>query len=588
MTAAVQTRDAIDNRLVRPGIGLSGDKIARKETVMISTFRVSPPARRDFLKHISALAISGGVLLQDLNAQEAFVIAETAFGKIRGVDKNGIKIFKGIAYGASTSGANRFMPPADPADWTGIRDALAYGHSAPQSDPVAPPRPAGALTISGQDLPAEGEDCLALNVWTPAVGTAGESGRKRPVMVWCHGGGFANGSGSSPDTDGTNLARRGDVVVVSLNHRLNVLGFADLSEFSQDFAASGDAGMLDIVQALKWVRANIPQFGGDPNTVTIFGQSGGGRKVETLLTMPSAKGLFHRAIIESGAAVKVVDRDVAVRNGEQLLAKLGVDKKNVRDLQKLPVEKIMVAYFAVLKDNPGVDPSLGGFSPCVDGKILPQHPFYPTASPVSADVPVMIGCTRTEMTLFSLSDPAAFSLDDAAMRARVTQLLGGQAPKMIDLYRKLNPEASPSDIYFLVASDYRYGAPTMIAAQRRAALGKAPVYLYYFTWETPVQGGRLKSPHTMEIPFAFDNVKVSARMTGGGADAMALADKVSDAWIAFARTGDPNTPKLPHWSAYDAKDRATMVINNVSKVVNDPLREQRLAMFQVLNLTEQN
>jgi para-nitrobenzyl esterase len=212
----------------------------------------------------------------------------------------------------------------------------------------------------------------------------------------------------------------------------------------------------------------------------------------------------------------VVDRDVAARNSQQLLAKLGVARENVRALQKLPVEKIMAAYFAVVKDNPGVDPSLGGFSPTVDGKILPQHPFYPNASPVSADVPVMIGCTRTEMTLFSLNDPSAFSLTEADMRGRVKDLLGGRATPIIDLYRKLNPGAAPSDIYFLIASDYRYGAPTMIAAQRRAALGKARVYLYYFTWETPVQGGRLKSPHTMEIPFAFDNVKISARMTGGG------------------------------------------------------------------------
>jgi para-nitrobenzyl esterase len=318
--------------------------------------------------------------------------------------------------------------------------------------------------------------------------------------------------------------------------------------------------------------------------VTIFGQSGGGRKVETLLAMPSAKDLFHRAIIESGAAVTVVDRDVAVRNSEQLLAKLGIDKDNVRALQKLSVDKIMSAYFAVVKDNPDVDPSLGGFSPTMDGKILPQHPFVPSASPVSADVPVMIGCTRTEMTLFSLNDPSAFSQTDEDMRKRVNNLLGSRAPAMIDLYRKLNPGALPSDLYFLIASDLRYGAPTMLAAQRRAALGKAPVFLYYFTWETPVQGGRLKSPHTMEIPFAFDNVKISARMTGGGPEAMALADKVSDAWIAFARTGDPNTPKLPRWPAYDAKDRATMVINNVSKVVNDPLHEQRLAMFQALNV----
>jgi para-nitrobenzyl esterase len=558
------------------------DKIARKETALNPTLRAFPPSRRDFLKHISALAASGAVLLPDLSAQETkYVVAETGFGKIRGVENNGIRIFKGILYGADTSGKNRFMPPAEPADWSGVRDALEYGRSAPQRDPDAPP--SGGLSVSGRDLPAEGEDCLVLNIWTPAAGASGDVNRKRPVMVWCHGGGFATGSGSSPDTDGTNLAKRGDVVVVSLNHRLNVLGFAELGGFNPDFEASGDAGMLDIVQALKWVRANISKFGGDPNTVTIFGQSGGGRKVEALLAMPSAKGLFHRAIVESGAAVKVVDRDVAVRDAEQLLAKLGIDKKNVRALQQLPVEKIMAAYFAVVKDNPNVDPSFGGFSPAVDGKLLPQHPFIPSASPVSAGVPMMIGNTRTEMTLFSLSDPPAFSLSDADMRTRVKEIVGDRAPVMIDLYQKLNPGASPSDIYFLIGSDYRYGAPTMLAAQRRAALGKAPVYLYYFTWETPVQGGRLKSPHTMEIPFAFDNVKISARMTGGGEEAMALADKVSDAWIAFARSGDPNTPKLPHWPAYDSKDRATMVINNVSKVVSDPLREQRIAMFQAWN-----
>jgi para-nitrobenzyl esterase len=552
---------------------------------MPPTFQAFPYTRRDFLKHVSAFTVSGGIFLQTLNAQDAqFVVAQTAFGKIRGVDNNGIKTFKGIPYGGSTSGANRFMPPAEPADWSGVRDALAYGHSAPQHDPTAPPA-SDVLTVSGENLPAEGEDCLVLNIWTPSVAPAPGSDRKRPVMFWCHGGGFATGSGSASGTDGTNLARRGDVVVVSINHRLNVLGFANLSEFSRDFAASGEAGMLDIVQALKWVRANIVQFGGDPNLVTVFGQSGGARKVETLLAMPAAKGLFHRAIVESGAAVTLVDRDVAVHNAQQLLAKLSIDPKNVRELQKLPVEKIMAAYFAVLKDNPSIDPSLAGFSPTVDGKIVPQHPFSPKASPISADVPMMIGCTRTEMTLFSINDPSAFSQTDEDMRKRVGNILGDRATAIIDLYEKLNPGASPSDIYFLIASDYRYGAPTMIAAQRRAALGKAPVFLYYFTWETPAQGGRLKTPHTMEIPFAFDNVKIFERLTGGGADAMALADKVSDAWIAFARTGDPNTPKLPHWPAYDAKDRATMVINNVSKVVNDPVREQRLAMFQAWNFS---
>ena len=551
---------------------------------MKSIPQIHLPSRRDILKQISALGVSGA-LLRPLGAQEAgFVTAETAFGKIRGIDNHGVFTFKGIPYGASTGGANRFMAPAEPPAWTGVRDALAFGHSAPQSDPFATPKSGGGISISSENLPSEGEDCLVLNVWTPAVGVGGSGAHKRPVMVWCHGGGFATGSGSSPDTDGTNLARRGDVVVVTLNHRLNVLGFAELGEFSNDFTASGDTGMLDIVQALKWVHANIAAFGGDAEKVTIFGQSGGGRKVETLLAMPSAKGLFHRAIVESGAAIKTVDRDVAVRNATQLLAHLGIKQANVRELQNLPVNKIMEAYFSVVKENPGADQSLEGFSPAVDGKILPQHPFVPKASAVSADVPMMIGCTRTEMTLFSLSDTSAFSQSDADMRGRVNNLLGNRAPAMIDLYRKINPGASPSDIYFLIASDYRYAAPTMIAAERRAALGHAPVYLYYFAWETPVQGGRLKSPHTIEIPFAFDNVKISARLTGGGAQAVALADKVSDAWIAFARDGNPNTPKLPNWPAFDAKDRATMIINNESKVANDPLREQRQAMYQALNL----
>ncbi len=550
-----------------------------------SLHRFAPSNRREFLRNSSIFG-SAGVLLpgffaaQTARAQDVkYVTATTTFGQIRGVDQNGIKTFKGVPYGASTAGSNRFMPPADPAKWTGVRDALEYGHSAPQRDPAAPPR-TGGLTVSGDRLPPEGEDCLVLNVWTPAIA----DGRKRPVMFWCHGGGFASGSGSSPDTDGTHLAQRGDVVVVTINHRLNVLGFTNFSEFSTDFAQSGDVGMLDIVHALHWVKNNIAQFGGDAGTVMVFGQSGGGRKVETLLDMPSAKGLFHRATIESGAAMKLVDRDTAVRVGEQLLTKLGLSKSQVHDAQKLPVEKIMSAYFAILKESPQVDPMTAGFSPTIDGKILPQHPFAPKAAPFLADIPVMIGNTRTEMTLFNLNDPSAFSLDDAGMRKRVGALLADRAPHVIDVYQKLNPGATSSDIFFLIASDYRYGAPTMKIAERRAALGKAPVYLYYWTWETPVQGGRLKSPHTMEIPFAFDNVKISARLTGGGEDAMKLADKVSDAWIAFARTGNPNTPKLPHWPAFDAKDRATMVFNNESKVVNDPLKEQRLAMFQAMDL----
>jgi para-nitrobenzyl esterase len=535
--------------------------------------------RRTFLKQTSLLAIAPAtaVLARGQSSQNS-VVADTAFGKIRGEEIQGIKIFKGVPYGATTAGQNRFMPPVDPTPWAGVRDTLHYGPSAPQRNPEA----AGAvspLAVASANLPPESEDCLVLNVWTPAL----KDGRKRPVLFWCHGGGFVSGSGSSPGTDGANLARRGDVVVVTINHRLNVLGFTYLAEFGgPDFASSGDVGMLDIVHALRWVRNNIEQFGGDPNTVMIFGQSGGGRKVGTLLAMPSAKGLFHRAVIESGPTIKLVEIGQATNVAAMLLAKLNLTTGQVRELQKVPVERIMAAYFSVVKDMGNRDQMTEGFSPTVDGKAIPHHPFHPAASPISADVPLMLGSTRTEMTL--QSDEAAFSLDEAGMRARVKSLAGDHGETLIETYRKLNPRATPSELFFLLASDYRYGAPIMKIAERRAALGKGPVHLYYFTWETPVQGGRLKSPHTIEIPFAFDNVQISKQITGGGADAMALADKVSDAWIAFARTGDPNTSKLPNWPAFNATERPTMVINNQSKVVSDPIREQRLAMFRALDL----
>ncbi|HUL83451.1 MAG TPA: carboxylesterase family protein, partial [Gammaproteobacteria bacterium] len=418
------------------------------------------------------------------------VEAETSFGRVRGADADGIKTFKGIPYGASTAGPNRFKAPLDPAKWSGVRDALEYGPSAPQREPGARTAESG-LSVASAGLPAETEDCLVLNVWTPAL-----DGAKRPVMFWCHGGGFASGSGSSPVTDGTNLARRGDVVVVSVNHRLNVLGFTYLGDLvGPDLAQSGDAGMLDIVHALKWVRDNIARFGGDPDRVTVFGQSGGGRKVATLLAMPSAKGLFHRAVIESGATIKLVEREQAARVAHELAAQLGLKNPSLRDFQSVPLDRMMGAYFATVRSM-NVDQMTMGFSPTVDGTAVPRHPFHPTASAVSADVPLVIGSTRTELTL--QTDAASFSLDDVAMRGRVKALVGAATDRIVDLYRAANPNATPSELYFLIASDHRYGAPAMKIAERRAALGKGPVYLYYFRWETPLEGGRLKSPHTIE------------------------------------------------------------------------------------------
>ncbi len=365
--------------------------------------------RRDVLKRSALIMAGAAVGLRPVFASQASpVVAHTTHGRIRGVEVSGIKVFKGVPYGASTAGRNRFMPPVAPEPWTGIRDATEYGASAPQSEPGVR-RVVSPIGVAAAGLPGEGEDCLVLNIWTPAIG----DNRKRPVMFWCHGGGFATGSGSSPVTDGTNLARRGDVVVVSLNHRLNVLGFASLERVAgPEFAASGDVGMLDIVRALEWVRDNIAEFGGDPGTVMVFGQSGGGRKVATLLAMPSAKGLFHRAIIESGATLKLVEPEQGARVARELLATLGLPADQGKALQTVPLDALMSAYFSVVR-RMNVDQMTQGFSPLVDGRIVPQHPFHPVASAVSAGVPLMIGSTRTELTSSAATEE--FSLTAAAI-----------------------------------------------------------------------------------------------------------------------------------------------------------------------------
>jgi para-nitrobenzyl esterase len=529
-----------------------------------------------FLQRAALLAALSASGMRSGFAQSRYVEAVTTFGRVRGLDADGIKTFKGIPYGASTAGARRFRPPADPAAWPGVRDALAFGPSAPQREPGAA-RESSGLEVAAAGLPAEGEDCLVLNVWTPAVG----DGRQRPVLFWCHGGGFVTGSGSSPVTDGANLARRGDVVVVSINHRLNVLGFTHLADLAgPDFSQSGDVGMLDIVHALKWVRANIAEFGGDPDNVTAFGQSGGGRKVATLLAMPSAKGLFHRAIIESGATLELVKPDQAARVARELLKHLKIEPSRWRDLETVPLATLMSAYFATVRSM-NVDQMTMGFSPTVDGVAVAQHPFHPHAAAVSADVPLIIGSTRTELT--SSADAAAFTLDEAGLSARLGTLLGDAAARVLPVYRRANPGASPTDLYFLIASDERYGAPVMKIAERRAALRKGPVYLYYFRWETPFDGGRYRAPHTVEIPFVFHNLDASP-WTAGVPGAAALADQVSDAWLAFARSGNPRTPKLPPWPAFDAERRATLVFDTQSAVIDDPLREQRLAMFAAKGL----
>jgi para-nitrobenzyl esterase len=511
-------------------------------------------------------------------------VVETTAGRIRGTTNKGISIFKGVPYGASTAGKNRFMPPVKPDPWAGMRDALEYGHSAPQTSPGAPGILAGADFMASTSNPAgigESEDCLVLNVWTPSV----KDHRKRPVMVWCHGGAFTSGSGSAPLYDGANLARRGDVVVVTINHRLGLLGYTYLSHASDLFKASSNVGMLDIVAALAWVRDNIANFGGDPGRVLIFGESGGGQKVSTLLAMPPAKGFFNRAVIESGPGVKMNSLDYATKVGDMVVAELGIKPDSIMDMQSLPLERIMAAQGAVNRKLGGFIPGMiAGFSPVVDGVSLPQNPFDPVAPEVSADVPVLIGFNRTELTLFAAGDPAVFTLDEAGLHQRVKSLLSDHTEAAIQAFRSDYPNENSTGLYFLIASAYPTVAFTAKIAERRAALGKAPTFVYEFTWETPILKGKLRSPHTIEMPFVFDNVSdpLVQKLTGSAPDIFPLAERVSGAWAAFAATGSPNSNGFPRWPAYSAADRNVMMINATSEVVKDPARQAREVIENIL------
>jgi para-nitrobenzyl esterase len=488
-------------------------------------------------------------------------IATTRHGPVRGQIESGILTFKGIRYGADTA-ATRFQPPRPPEPWTEVRDALAFGASARQ----IPTGTGGGLFVSWvpDPVPPMSEDCLFLNVWTPAL----RDGGKRPVLVWFHGGGFSSGSGSSRAYDGVRLAQRGDVVVVTVNHRLNVFGHLYLAEYGEPFADSGNAGILDLVASLEWVRDNIEEFGGDPGNVLIFGESGGGAKVSVLMAMDAARGLFHRAVIQSGPRLTNVAADAAAAGARAVVDALGLDESTIAQILVMPPEDIEQAARGVVAA--GGTPTWAG--PVFDGRNFTREPFEPDAPPQSKEVPLLIGTTRTEMSLLAgAANPALFdltweTLPEALARAQPAV----DAERVIAGYRKLDPSLEAPELYFTVTTDAGFLRNSVRLADRKADHGGAPVYFYLFDWNTPVDGGKWKSPHALEIGFVFDNVAYSESMSGIGPDQQRIADMMSEAWIAFARTGSPDNDFLPRWTPYTTASRSTMLIDLEPRVVNHP------------------
>lgn len=512
---------------------------------------------------------------QQLQIGDNIAIAETKYGKVKGFILRGIYNYRGIPYGADTSGKNRFMPPQPPKPWTTILPAVWWGNTAPQ---IMDNRYANAYSSFADHWNYDdvSEDCLKLNIWTPAIDTT-----KRPVLVWLHGGGYTNGNGIEQDGyDGENLSRKGNIVFVSINHRLGPIGFSNLSAVGgSKYADSGNVGALDMVAALEWVHDNIVNFGGDPGNVTIMGQSGGGAKVCVLAAMPKAKGLFHKAVPLSGSTVGAMDQTASQKLGEYILKEAGLNASEVDKLQEMPWKDYLVLAnnaarkFAAENAGTGVR---GGFSPVADGTNIPRGQFFSDSTGLSSDVPMLIcttfhewGMARTmpEMELITREKAIEMLKERAGMGGG----LDDKASAVYDAFAKVFPKAKPIEIMTLVSSN-RKGAIETVNAK---ATQEAPVYLAWFGWEPPLFDNRMRAFHCLDICFWFANTDLMLTHTGGGKRPRSLSDKMSGALLQFMKTGNPNRGGLPEWKAYTSENGETMILNDQSELKNDPDGEAR-------------
>lgn len=505
-------------------------------------------------------------------------VLEVAGGRIRGRRRGGVWAFSGIPFAGSTAGAGRWRPPAPPSSWTGVRDATVFGPVAPQ-----PPAVPG-MTVPG-DPAEQSEDCLTLNVWTPAV-----DGGRRPVMVWVHGGGFTSGSGAGLLYRGGDLARHGDVVVVTMNYRLGALGFLAhpaLAEGLDPPAAAGNWGLLDQVAALRWVREHASTFGGDPGNVTVFGESAGAMSVSALLGMPAARGLYHRAIVQSGPPYTHSPAQ-AQRAAEELAAVLGIDRISRAALEAVPADDLVMATRTLRDRRPRPGELPLPFLPVVDGEVLPLPPEVAVAGGHAPDVPLLIGSNRDELSFFALGDRRLAELDDAGLVRWMARAAPEVPPdEVVDCYRAARSSrgesVAPRDLWVAAGSDRVFRWPSLSFARAQRAHQPA-TYVYLFTWETPAFGGVMGSCHALEIPFVFGSLRrpVVAAFAGDGPEAQSLSAQMRDAWIAFARIGDPSTPGAGVWPSWDARSRSTMVFGPGGGQVEDAPRNEELTVWERL------